>query len=166
MTNLRLRNPAAPRLPWRLIACASLTVGAVAAWTAVRPAPPDRAGSDPMASEVDGPDPGVGPYRDLYDRRREVVEAVLRGELGLQPAAARFRELTAAAPRAVGHLRRVYAGATDDERCARAVIGWVRTELVRRGKDLGPADRLEAELARLLAAGPLTLPAPAGPRTE
>jgi hypothetical protein len=167
---LRLRNltpivPPAARPPWRLLAAAGLTVGAVAVWTAGCPTPPDTAAgrTGPVSVNVEAPDPGVAVALDRCTRRREVVLAVLDGELRLLPAAARFRDLVAENSAEIGHVRRMYPGATDDERYARAIIRWVQDEQVRRraGDSLGV--RLEAELVALLAAGPLVLPEPADP---
>jgi hypothetical protein len=83
------------------------------------------------------------------------VRGLRERRLGLTDAAARFGELNAASPGAEGGLRLLYPGASDEERCCRQVIAWVRKDLAQESP--GEAERLagalEAQLDRLLRGG-------------
>jgi hypothetical protein len=93
-----------------------------------------------------------------------VADDVRAGRLGLLEAAACFRDLQAADPSFDWDRFREYTpGATDEERLARAVIGFVANS---PDADPGPAElvgRLKAELAARLRDGTLRLREPRRP---
>jgi hypothetical protein len=137
----------------------ALAVGVVAGRD--RPAPV-RADRRPGV-EVIAPEPRAPILVERSARRFEVVRALLGGRIDLAAAAARFRALAAGDDETLGHVRRAFPDRPDDECWARSVICHARAELARRGADEAPADRLEAELARRVAAGGFPLPASPGP---
>jgi hypothetical protein len=94
------------------------------------------------------------------NRKIQVVEEVIAGRLSLVEAAARFRDLWREEPPvSVEGFRRYYAGASDEERYCRAVIGCSGTMTTGQPeKDQEVTRRLEAELAELLRSGTLRLP--------
>jgi hypothetical protein len=81
--------------------------------------------------------------------RRQVAADVCEGRLGLPEAAARFRDLNAGAP-AAWYQSLYYAGDSEDERCCRQVIGWVRVQLAQQSPE--EAARRTAELEQELSA--------------
>jgi hypothetical protein len=98
--------------------------------------------------------------------KNAVADVVREGRLDLLEAAARFRDLQAADPSFDWDRFREYTpGATDEERLARAVIGFVANS---PDADPGPAElvgRLKAELAARLRDGTLRLREPRPPFT-
>ena len=63
-------------------------------------------------------------------RKQEIAAELVRGEITLKDAAARFREIMQSDPHALDGLRTMFPTATDDERYHRNVIAFVRS-LVR-----------------------------------
>jgi hypothetical protein len=90
-----------------------------------------------------------GATSDRMAEKDRVVGDVAAGRLTLSEAAARFRELNRAEPAAVRDARRAtYPAGSEDERCCREVIGWMRGWLRDHPEaDGGVSGRLEAELA-------------------
>jgi hypothetical protein len=109
--------------------------------------------------------------REVRDVARRIVEKerlaadVIEGRLSLTAAAARYRDLNEQTPPFNWEtFRRLYPGASDDERHCRAVIGYVREDLRHRpGADLALTDRLDTELQDLLRRGDFRLPRRDGP---
>jgi hypothetical protein len=114
-------------------------VGSAAAMVVilVSPPPSDGAGEWEPADVVGWADPaGARLSRDLDAARRGVAERTLdksdvalgvaRGELTLEQAAERFRQMNAARPDRLAFLRPSYPGASDDELVYRQVILFVR----------------------------------------
>ena len=127
-----------------------------------RVVPGSVGGSDPPArSNEEGVDPCRQAMRRATDKRRLAAEAI-EGRLSLVDAAARFRDLNAAAPAFNRQaFCTAYPGGSDDERDCRAVLNFVRVELQgRRDADPALAERLEAELHDLLGRGDFRLPEP------
>ena len=128
-------------------------------WSVPRPdGLPDRAAPDGQAAA----DVCPNLLRRVRDKERLAGE-VIEGRLSLAEAAARYRDLDAQPPPPNWEeFRRVYPGASDDERHCRQVIANVRLELPFH-PDADPAllGRLEAELDDLLGRGDFHLPGPA-----
>jgi hypothetical protein len=109
-------------MPKRAILFAGLTVGLVGSRVfVVRMAGPRVA---------DRPGPSYPPSAGLRNDpvlsrivlKTDVADALVRGELTLDEAAARFREINGADPTALVELRRLFPGASDDELTYRQVI--------------------------------------------
>jgi hypothetical protein len=80
--------------------------------------------------------------------REQIVDEVRGDRMGLIEAAARFRDLNAAAGPACPELDQHFAGDSSDERCCRQVIAWVRASLLPQSPEEAArlTGVLEAEL--------------------
>ena len=122
----------------------------------------DDAADGPVSELVPADGPEAAQWAAYESRSRaafersstkcEIASALVRGEIGLLDAAARFHDLTESDPRSVANLHASFPGRTDVERCARAVISYVRA-LSWEQNDTAFANWLEEELKRLLASG-------------
>jgi hypothetical protein len=120
-------------------------------------------GADPAAQDTDAPEDLGQHLRDVTRRvleKERLAADLFEGRLSLTAAAARYRDLEEQPPAFNWEaFRRLYPGASDDERHCREVIGYVRADLpYRPGADPALADRLEAVLEDLLGRGDLRLP--------
>jgi hypothetical protein len=158
--------------PARLLLCSAAAVGLLSGLCALRPAWAERLGLDfwelprlerenrqGLCEMAEGKELAARAERRMA-RRREVVQGLRERRLGLTDAAARFGELNAACPGAEGGLRLLYPGASDEERCCRQVIAWVRKDLAQESPEEAArlAGELEAQLDRLLRGGALRPP--------
>jgi hypothetical protein len=127
----------------------------------------------PDAAAERGPDvsatAGLDPGEDL-DRRiaatlrrsqllRRIARAVVEGRITLLEAAERFRELNeSSCDFSQQMFRKIYAGASDDERYARYVIAVAESECAGdRQRARAVVTRLEAELSESLRRGTFRL---------
>ncbi|HKI33340.1 MAG TPA: hypothetical protein VKA46_15915 [Gemmataceae bacterium] len=85
--------------------------------------------------------------------KEQTTQDLLAGRLTLLQAAARFRAHNASPPRLAADLADHIAGATEEERLCRQVIGWAKGAAATTSPGAGERtrQRLEAELAGLLA---------------
>jgi hypothetical protein len=86
--------------------------------------------------------------KDRIERRERIAESVAEGRLGLVDAASRFGALNATAlPSPLTH-RGQFAGDTEEERCCRQVMAWVKTRLEQKSTAQAEivTERLEEEL--------------------
>jgi hypothetical protein len=90
---------------------------------------------------------GVGRVDERAACREEVVAAVCQRRMGLLEAAAHFRRLNEDEA-TVRYQRLYYAGDSEEERCCRQVIAWVRDRLERDSPE--EAVRRAAELEQEL----------------
>jgi hypothetical protein len=108
--------------PRRAVLIAGLSVGLVGTWVSVTrrsgPGATDRPPTSYPPAAVIPNDPILA----RIARKTEVADALLRGELTLTEAAARFREVNGSDPVALAELRRTHPGAGDDELTYRQVI--------------------------------------------
>lgn len=126
-------------------------VGVVSAWAAVRaPGPADDSGVAPGAG---GPN---GPFLNRLAGKHEVTSALLRGEVTLAEAAARFRELNG--DEAIGRLRDLYPDAADGELPYRQVVQFVASD--PRAAPVDRSDRLRALHREFFAHFPSAAPFP------
>jgi hypothetical protein len=155
-----------------LLILALLSAGLIAAtearkWRGRAPLPeaPDE---EAREAELDR---GLRAARQRIDAKWKVVRRLLAGELTLLEAAARFRDLNAEPADCPAQDSHLWPSASPEERLCRQVIAWARAH--SRDDSSGAAgavvDRLEAELAALLARGAIRRrhrdsPRPAGRR--
>jgi hypothetical protein len=160
-----INSPAGVPLRGVLLVAAAAACLAVVVWRS-----PD-AGSVPGLGGG-GPDPLTRRGQELGDLRRRVLRCieekrrltaeVVEGRRTLLEAAARFRDLNRQNPGFNwDRFRVVCPGNSDDERCCRQVLAYVRQEVQDRpGADPALPGRLEAELRDLLGRGDFHLPGP------
>ena len=86
------------------------------------------------------------------ETRERTADAVAAGQIGLIEAAARFRELNATALPSTMTLRDCFPGDSEEERCCRQVIAWVKVHLTQKSATEAErvAQRLEEELSEQL----------------
>lgn len=85
-----------------------------------------------------------------------IIDDVISGRLDLRAAAEQFRALNEIEPEIMTATRANFAGANDDEICARQVMGFARSKLMddpSRRQDV--IERLDAELRDLTGAPPV-----------
>jgi hypothetical protein len=98
--------------------------------------------------------------RERIESRGRVVDELRLGRIGLLEAAARFRDLNAVRPDGARDLPRCCPGDSEQERCCRQVISWVRGRPEGASAEAaGLPDKLEEELReRLGRDGTVRLP--------
>jgi hypothetical protein len=142
------------------IICAGLVVGLAGAWVAASPHPATATDARGDLSPV-----LIAANTSVIERvvaKQEVTAALLRGELTLAQAAARFRAVNGANPDAIDRLRPLYPDAGEDELAFRQVFHFAyRDHRVPPGVVAARLPQLEAEFrAHFPAARPL------GPMTQ
>jgi hypothetical protein len=119
-------------------------------------------GFDAAGADARGDDP-IDEQIQAAQRRTaaksEVAGEALEGRWTLLEAAARFRDLDAAAPEGYRRAwRSLVEGATDEERYCRQVLDYSATVARDRSDDPAALDRLRAQLEAALSRGDLRLP--------
>jgi hypothetical protein len=102
--------------------------------------------------EMDQADSAMREVQIHLERRKRIADDVAAGRVGLLEAAARFRELNATALPTPFTLQGHFAGLSEEERCCRQVIEWVRIQLAQKSSADAEliAQRLEEELSEHL----------------
>src|SRR5262249_33894156 len=92
--------------------------------------------------------------------RRQIINSLLAGQMTLDEAVARFRELDG--NRIEGEqdwLRRAYPAASDQERYLRQILGNLESQLLEQPKEAAERGaRLRTELEARLACGAIGVP--------
>jgi hypothetical protein len=118
---------------------------------------PEAPGEEAREAELDR---RLRVARQRIDAKWKVVRRLLAGELTLLEAAARFRDLNAEPADCPCRESYLWPNTSPEERQCRQVIAWGRAlgRDDRSGATGAVVDRLEAELAALLARGAIRLP--------
>jgi hypothetical protein len=146
------------RLLLILALLSAVLIAATGAWQWRGRAPlPEAADEEAREAELDR---RLRVARQRIDAKRAGVWRLLAGELTLREAAALFRDINAEPADCPCPDNHLWPNASPEERLCRQVIAWAWAEA--RDDPSGAVrkvvDRLEAELAALLAAGAIRLP--------
>jgi hypothetical protein len=149
-----------PALRWVLLGASAAAGLAVVVWWGPEPGP--LAGTDPEVRRGEELDDLLRRSLPCIHEKHRLAVALVEGRLTLLGAAARFRDLNRENPGLNWErFRRAYPGDSDDERCCRQVIAYIREEMHDHpGADPALPGRLEAEFRDLLSRGDFHLPGP------